>query len=179
MQVSVKSIVCDYGVYIDDELQLILNSKSNAELIADIIKKDVLCGHDLNYTYTPEDAKQFFDSKNEGNKSGNVTINGVEYEVKNGYAVDTSTMYSAKLSRDTNKVVCGFRAYNENCTEFCGLLSTDRTVVYSVIEESLQELHNKGADCDACEHSFIIPYTQIQSCKLVECEFKEAIDEES
>ena len=37
---EVKDVVCDYGVFEDDNLILILNSRSNAQLIADILTID-------------------------------------------------------------------------------------------------------------------------------------------
>lgn len=37
---EVKDVVCDYGVFEDDKLILILNSRSNAQLIADILTID-------------------------------------------------------------------------------------------------------------------------------------------
>lgn len=39
-KVYVDSVVCDYGVYEDGKLIIILNSRHNAELIRDIIKAD-------------------------------------------------------------------------------------------------------------------------------------------
>lgn len=40
MSYRVKDIVCDYGVYEDNELVYICNCKSNAVLIASILAKD-------------------------------------------------------------------------------------------------------------------------------------------
>lgn len=42
-EVTVKEVVCDYGIYLNGEIMrnFIFNSKSNAELIAEIIKKDL------------------------------------------------------------------------------------------------------------------------------------------
>lgn len=37
---EVKDVVCDYGVFEDGKLILILNSRSNAQLIADILTID-------------------------------------------------------------------------------------------------------------------------------------------
>ena len=37
---EVRDVVCDYGVYCDDELVLICNSRSNAELICEIMSLD-------------------------------------------------------------------------------------------------------------------------------------------
>jgi hypothetical protein len=40
---SIKPVVCDYGLYKDDNLLLILNSSRNARLIKAILEKDSLC----------------------------------------------------------------------------------------------------------------------------------------
>lgn len=40
MRYKVDSVVCDYGVYENDELLLILNSQRNAELIMEILQTD-------------------------------------------------------------------------------------------------------------------------------------------
>ncbi|MDU3109513.1 MAG: hypothetical protein E7B14_17240 [Clostridium sp.] len=50
---SVRDVVCDYGVYKNEELKLICNSRKNAELIAKIMNKD----SDMTkpYVATPED----------------------------------------------------------------------------------------------------------------------------
>ena len=40
MSVEIKDVVCDYGIYIDGELALILNSRTNAEIIKQIIEVD-------------------------------------------------------------------------------------------------------------------------------------------
>ena len=37
---TVDSVVCDYGVFRDGELQVICNSRRNALLIKDILEKD-------------------------------------------------------------------------------------------------------------------------------------------
>jgi hypothetical protein len=37
---EVKSVVCDYGVFEDGKLKLILNSNSNAQLIKTILEVD-------------------------------------------------------------------------------------------------------------------------------------------
>ncbi|ELU5588551.1 hypothetical protein SCB17_003073 [Clostridium perfringens] len=44
MKYTVKDVVCDYGVYEDDKLILILNSHANARLISDTLNSD-LEGH--------------------------------------------------------------------------------------------------------------------------------------
>lgn len=40
MNIEVKEVVCDWGVYEGEKLKLILNSRSAAEQIADIIRID-------------------------------------------------------------------------------------------------------------------------------------------
>jgi len=40
MVVAVRDVVCDYGVFINDELKLILNSKQYALRIAELISMD-------------------------------------------------------------------------------------------------------------------------------------------
>ena len=40
MSVEIKDVVCDHGIYIDGELALILNSRTNAEIIKQIIEVD-------------------------------------------------------------------------------------------------------------------------------------------
>lgn len=40
---KVGSVVCDYGLFIDDKLVLICNSERNALLIKAILEKDDLC----------------------------------------------------------------------------------------------------------------------------------------
>ena len=40
LKYEVKDVVCDYGVYENDELKLICNSRRNALLIADIMTAD-------------------------------------------------------------------------------------------------------------------------------------------
>lgn len=39
-KVTVKPVFCDYGVFENEELKLILNSESNAELIKTILEID-------------------------------------------------------------------------------------------------------------------------------------------
>lgn len=41
MRYTVKDVVCDYGVYEDDRLLVILNDAVNAKLIADILNSDL------------------------------------------------------------------------------------------------------------------------------------------
>lgn len=45
---EVKDVVCDYGVYCDGELKLILNSKRIALQIVDLLKEDERIYLDLN-----------------------------------------------------------------------------------------------------------------------------------
>ncbi len=40
MRYNVKSVVCDYGIYENNKLILILNSRHNAIIICDILNKD-------------------------------------------------------------------------------------------------------------------------------------------
>lgn len=42
INVEVRDVVCDYGIYINGELvkELIFNGKCNAELVADVLRKD-------------------------------------------------------------------------------------------------------------------------------------------
>lgn len=37
---EMKSVVCDYGIYENDELALVLNDSFNAKMILDILKHD-------------------------------------------------------------------------------------------------------------------------------------------
>jgi hypothetical protein len=39
-KVTVETVVCDWGIYENDELKLVLNCKSNAELIKRILEAD-------------------------------------------------------------------------------------------------------------------------------------------
>ena len=41
MKIEVKSLVCDYGVYQDGKLILILNDRKNAELVKEILENDL------------------------------------------------------------------------------------------------------------------------------------------
>lgn len=41
MKYTVKDVVCDYGVYEDDMLLVVLNDYSNAKLIAEILNADL------------------------------------------------------------------------------------------------------------------------------------------
>lgn len=41
MQYEVRDVVCDYGVYEDDKLVLILNNRRNAEAIVKILEADL------------------------------------------------------------------------------------------------------------------------------------------
>lgn len=43
MIIEVVDCVCGYGLKVDDELKLVLNSKENALLIKEILQKDSLC----------------------------------------------------------------------------------------------------------------------------------------
>ena len=45
---EVKDVVCDYGVYEDGELKLILNSRRNAERIVAILEEDERRHRELN-----------------------------------------------------------------------------------------------------------------------------------
>ena len=58
MRYSVKPVVCDYGLYEDDKLVLILNSSRNAQLIKAILEKDSLCNI-RDYTFDFEDMNRF------------------------------------------------------------------------------------------------------------------------
>lgn len=58
---SVKSVVCDYGLYEDDKLLIVINSHRNAELIKAILEKDALCNV-VPYTFTLDDMKKFEES---------------------------------------------------------------------------------------------------------------------
>ena len=57
---TVRPVVCDYGVYENEELKLICNSRSNALLIAAIMEKDELCNR-AEYTFNLCDAKCLLD----------------------------------------------------------------------------------------------------------------------
>ena len=59
MRVEVKPVVCDYGVYEDGELKLILNSSRNAELIKAIIEQDNLCNKRAGYVFNQADFDQY------------------------------------------------------------------------------------------------------------------------
>lgn len=41
MKYEVRDVVCDYGVYEDNKLALILNSRRNAEMIVKILEADL------------------------------------------------------------------------------------------------------------------------------------------
>jgi hypothetical protein len=41
MKIEVKSVVCDYGVYQDGKLILVLNDRKNAELVKEILENDL------------------------------------------------------------------------------------------------------------------------------------------
>lgn len=45
---QVRDIVCDYGVYVDGELKLILNSKRIALQIVELLKEDYRIHRELN-----------------------------------------------------------------------------------------------------------------------------------
>ena len=55
---EVKPVVCDYGLYEDDELRLICNSSRNAKLIKAILEKDSLCNRG-EYIFEQEDFNKF------------------------------------------------------------------------------------------------------------------------
>ena len=63
---SVKAVVCDYGVFENDELKLICSSRRNALLIKDIMEKNDKFGQGFNGSpkYTAKDFNKFV-SKNE------------------------------------------------------------------------------------------------------------------
>jgi len=61
MKREVRPVVCDYGIYEDDKLKLILNDRGNAILIKAILDKDSLCNR-ASYRFTKED----FDKVMEG-----------------------------------------------------------------------------------------------------------------
>ena len=48
MKYEVRDVVCDYGVYENGELKLILNSKRIAEKIVGLLKEDERIGGGLN-----------------------------------------------------------------------------------------------------------------------------------
>ena len=48
MKYEVRDVVCDYGVYENDELKLILNSRHIAEKIVDLLKEDERKQRELN-----------------------------------------------------------------------------------------------------------------------------------
>lgn len=59
---SVKSVVCDYGIYEDGQLKLICNNHLNALLIKAILEKDdrFSNGFNGNPEFTKEDIEQFY-----------------------------------------------------------------------------------------------------------------------
>lgn len=61
---EVKNIVCDYGLYENGELKLILNSRRNALLIKAIIEKDNLCNKS-SYIFNEKDFERFMEENNE------------------------------------------------------------------------------------------------------------------
>lgn len=48
MKYEVRDVVCDYGVYENGELKLILNSKRIAEKIVELLKEDERIHRELN-----------------------------------------------------------------------------------------------------------------------------------
>lgn len=46
---EVRDVVCDYGVFEDDELKLILSSRRIALEIVELLKEDDLIHRDLNH----------------------------------------------------------------------------------------------------------------------------------
>lgn len=55
---SVKPVVCDYGVYQNNNLIVICNSSRNAQLIKAILEKDYLC-NSADYTFDFDDMDKF------------------------------------------------------------------------------------------------------------------------
>ena len=55
---EVKPVVCDYGLYEDDELRLVCNSSRNAKLIKAILEKDCLCNRG-EYCFDQKDFIEF------------------------------------------------------------------------------------------------------------------------
>lgn len=49
---EVREVVCDYGVYEDDELKLILNSRRIAEQIVSLLEEDEKKHFELNGIFT-------------------------------------------------------------------------------------------------------------------------------
>lgn len=58
---DVKDVVCDYGLYENDNLALICNSRRNAFLIKAIMEKDsrLSRNQDNSYEFTDEDFRSF------------------------------------------------------------------------------------------------------------------------
>lgn len=61
---TVKSVVCDYGIFENDKLVLICDNRTNAFLIKDILEKDSKYGQGFikNPMYTLEDFKKFMEN---------------------------------------------------------------------------------------------------------------------
>ena len=55
---SVRSVFGDYGVYRNDELIVICNSRHNANLIKAILEKDALCNK-APYVFDQDDFERF------------------------------------------------------------------------------------------------------------------------
>lgn len=63
--VTVKNVVCDYGIFENDELKLICNSRRNAYLIKAILDKDSKCdNHGREYKFNMLDLEAFLESYN-------------------------------------------------------------------------------------------------------------------
>ena len=62
---TVEPVVCDYGLFLNGKLKLIINNRQNAELIANILEKDDMFGQGFNGnpTFTEEDFKRFLANK--------------------------------------------------------------------------------------------------------------------
>lgn len=41
MKIEIRDVVCDYGIYINNQLILIVNDRVNAEMIKLILEKDI------------------------------------------------------------------------------------------------------------------------------------------
>lgn len=60
---KVDSVVCDYGLFIDNDIVLTCNSRRNALLIKAILEKDDLCNHG-DYTFDNDDFNRFMSNLN-------------------------------------------------------------------------------------------------------------------
>ena len=67
----IKDIVCDYGLFEDENLLLICNSRRNAMLILAILEKDAICNKG-DYVFDTNDFKSFLDKISINRQKGGI-----------------------------------------------------------------------------------------------------------